>query len=232
MLIASLGLLGACPGTLAVPLSALAPARPPPLEPAQRSARRVLVMPFEDARGAEWARDTPSAFMPVVSFFHSGRKYLYPEQAGALHTRREGRAAVAGGAFDVALPQLLATTMRKMGWTPNAFTVEEGGDYDYLVRGRLVETRYQEHASLALALAAGLLGAPCYFTYLDLAFEVSIYRADDQAHPLVAKTYRFHDERIGGLYYNAPSAFGMFVRGLERTLPEVVRDLALAVGPG
>jgi hypothetical protein len=212
-----------------VPLRDLALRAPPPIAQGQRGQARILVAPFSDERGHTWARDMPTSHIPVVSLFHQGSHFYYPEQSGTLHHELDGKSQVASGALDSAMPALLVQTMRRMGLTPNAFTVEEGGEYDYLVRGTLRSSRYSVHTSLMTALVVGLFGVPCIFTSLDLELEVELYAAEDPARPLLTRTYRFADSRIGGIYYNSASAYGLFVHGLEEMLPEVVRDLAASV---
>ena len=39
----------------------------------QRTAKHILVVPFEDLRGAEWASTTPDRYIPVVNWFHQSR---------------------------------------------------------------------------------------------------------------------------------------------------------------
>jgi hypothetical protein len=212
-----------------VPLRDLALRAPPAVAKGQGGQARILVAPFADERGNAWARPMPTSHMPVVSLFHRGTHFYYPEQSGMLRHELDGKAQMVSGALDSAMPALLVQTMRRMGLTPNAFTVEEGGEYDYLVRGKLRSSRYSVHESLMTAIVAGLVGVPCFFTSLDLEFEVELYSAEDATRPLFTRTYRFADSRIGGIYYNTPSAYGLFVHGLEQVLPEVVRDLAVSV---
>jgi hypothetical protein len=212
-----------------VPLRDLSLRASPPLDAPLRTGRRILIMPFSDERGATYARATATSHVPVVSLFHSGQHYYYPEQAGALHSVQDGRGQVASGALDSAMPDLIAGMMRRMNLSPHVFTVNDGGTYDYLLRGRLRTSRYAIHTSVITGVLLGLLGVPCYFTNYQLEYEVELFSSVDQAHPLMKQTYRWSGSRTGGLYYNSPTAHPLFTRGLEETLPQTVRDVAIAL---
>jgi hypothetical protein len=224
-----LALLSGCPGVRMVPLRDLTLRASAPLDAPLRTGRRILIMPFSDERGDTYARATPTSHMPVVSLFHSGEHYFYPEQAGALRSQQDGRGAVASGALDSAMPDLIAGMMRRMNLSPHVFTVTDGGTYDYMLRGRLRTSRYTIHTSVITGVLLGLLGVPCYFTNYQLEYEVELFTAADQAHPVMKQTYRWGGSRTGGLYYNSPTAHPLFTRSLEDTLPQTVRDVAVAL---
>jgi hypothetical protein len=235
LLIAMVGMVG-CPGPRAVRLEQLTLAQPAALEPGLQSGRRFVVTRFVDERGAEFSRQHPTSHMPVINWFHSGYTAAYPESAGLVREHGAQRDGVAVGAFDVALPSLLATTMKKMGM-PNVSATAEASlvaptsppEMDYVVSGRLRKARYTTHESLIACIALGLLGVPFQSQALELELEVYLFQAGAPEHPIWQRSYRFADRRIGGLYYNHPTAHPLFVRALEATLPEVVRDLAVAV---
>jgi hypothetical protein len=236
VLVLLVGLAG-CPGPRAVRLDQLTLAQPVALEPGLRSGRRFVVTRFVDERGAEFSRMHATSHMPVINWFHSGHTAAYPESAGLVRESGGRRDAVAVGAFDVALPSLLATTMKKMGLSPNVSATAEASlvapvtapEMDYVVSGRLRKAKYTTHESLIACIALGLLGVPFQSQALELELEVYLFQAGAPEHPIWQRSYHFADRRIGGLYYNHPTAHPLFVRALEATLPEVVRDLAVAV---
>ncbi len=225
----AVAVLTGCPGVRMLPLRDLSLRAAPPLDAPLRSARRILVMPFSDERGGTWARATATSHIPVVSLFHSGEHFYYPEQSGALRSDLDGHGQMASGALESAMPDLITSMMRRMNLTPHAFTIADGGEYDYLVRGRLRTTRYSVHSSVLTGVLLGVFGVPCFFTDYYLEYEVELYAGADHSRALMKRSYRFSGSRTGGLYYNAPSAYGLFTRSLEQTLPRVVQDLAVAI---
>jgi hypothetical protein len=222
-----------CVGVHVQPLARLPLAAPRPLDPAQQSEARVLFYPFDDDRGDEFSRDFATANIPVVSLLHSGGTRRYPE----LGLSDEGRrgATVYVGELTTALPSLLADTARRTRLTPNAAALTELGprvdpnEADYIVTGRIRETRLDTHESVLLGAVLGLLGVPHYYGRLDVAYEVSLYRSSDRVTPLWRRLYRVSDRRVGGLYYNHGLATPMLTRALERSLPEVIAELAAAL---
>jgi len=195
----------------------------------QRTAKHILVVPFEDLRGAEWATTTPDRYIPVVNWFHQSTRVFYPEQAGMLRGYEKHRGFVSTGAIGAALPVVLTRVMQQMGFSDDAKVDDGKGDgtpYDYVVTGRIKRTCFRHHDSFITALTVGIFGVPFQFARYELEYEVSLYDAKDRATPLFSRSYKYEAKRNIGLYYNHTWAYPMFVAGLADTLPNVVADLA------
>lgn len=228
--------LGGCAGVRVQPLARLPLAQPRAVDPAQQSEARVLFYPFEDDRGGEFSRAFPSANIPVISLLHSGGTRRYPELGLADEGKRG--ATVYVGELPTALPSMLADTARRARLTPNAAALTElgprvdAGEADFIVTGRIRETRLDEHESVLLGCALGLFGVPHYYGRLDVTYEVSLYRSSDRATPLWRRTFKVSDRRVGGLFYNHGLATPMLTRALERSLPEVIQEIAQVLPRG
>jgi hypothetical protein len=203
------------------------------VEPHERTEKRILIAPFEDERGGEYTRQSPDRYIPVVSWFHSAEQIHYPEQAGMLRSRDHSRHTVTVGELGAAMPSLLSDMMRRMQLTNNAVAGKvletPPQDYDYVIAGRLKRTRFRADRSAVLHLALGLVGVPYEFAAYDLEYEIVMFDTRNPATPIFRRTYVYRDKRAVGVYYNQEWAYPMFVRGLEQTLPEVVRDVAAIV---
>jgi hypothetical protein len=205
------------------------------VDAARQTDKKFLVQTFEDLRGGEYGYLYPTSIIPVVNFFHIGAYNKYPEQAGILRASRGGRATVSVGALDSAMPFLLSDMMRKMRFTSNATPLDETNTkvdlrgFDYVVTGKLTNTRFSYHVVMVPLALLGILGVPYTFTFYDLDYEVAVALARDPGAPFMRKTYTFSDSTVVGLYYGQSAAFDMFIGGLEKTLPAVVQDIAQAV---
>jgi hypothetical protein len=214
----------------AQPLTELTLTRPP-LAEGLHTDKRILVMPFRDMRGGEYLRIAPSSNVPVVNWFHSGELVFYPEHVGMLRTHVPRGDAVTVGSIGSAMPSLLVDTLRKMEIAPWAVA---GGDdpnivapdFDYVVTGRILKTRFRQDQSAILQLGLGLFGVPYRFATYDLEYEISLFDNRDPSRAVFTHVYSTTEHVAQGLYYNHDFAYPMFVRGLERTLPEVAQDLA------
>lgn len=229
-LIALAGLLAAGCAVHAQPLADLRLVYQARVPSQMRSDRRILVVPFEDARGPVYTRSSPDAHIPVVNWLHQGRELHYPEQAGKLRHASARGAAVTVGEVGGAMPALIVDAMRHMGLSERA---EAGGrpdllapSFDYVLTGRVLRTRVAEDESFLLGVALGIIGVPFRFHRYDLAYEVSLWDNRDPTKPVFQRCYTSTERRAGGLYYNHDPAYSMFVRGLERSLPRLVEDLA------
>jgi hypothetical protein len=223
--------LAGCPAVLVQPLAQIPLVTDGTVDAARQGDRRIVVYPFEELRGAELGRASVSASIPLVSLLHAGYRIDYAE-----HSLPGGGddPAVATGTLDQALPSLLAAQMRRMRLTPNAAATVELGPRadpraDYVVTGKLRRARYEQQESDLLGALLGLLGVPHLFARYELEYEIALYRGGDRATPLLRKSYRFTDSRVGGLYYHQAPRRALFVRGLQQTLPRVVEDIALAL---
>lgn len=228
-------LLAGCSGSQALRLDSHDISFDGPVEAPEKADAHFLLLPFEDERGPEFGYVYPSTFIPIASLFHMGGYTGYPENAGILKGRQDDQWVVSVGTLDQAMPYLLATLMEQMKLSTNSvpldsFEVEVAPEpFDYLVKGRLIKTRYNEHVNIVPLGILGLLGAPYRFSDYEMEFEVSVFAAADLASPVLKKTYSFSDEKVGGAYYNHHAAWKMFMAGLENTLPQVIRDVAAAL---
>lgn len=229
------GLLAGCSGSQALQLRSQPIPFDDPVEAGEKAGANFLLLPFADDRGEEFGYIYPSTFIPVASLFHMGGHTGYPENAGILKNHQDHGRVVTVGTLDQAMPYLLATLMGKMGLTDkavplNTFDVEQAPEpFDYLVKGRVIRTLFDEHFNLVPLGLLGPFGVPYRFSDYEMEFEVSVYAAGDLANPVLQETYTFSDEKVGGAYYNHHAAWKMFMAGLEKTLPQVVRDVAAAL---
>lgn len=197
--------------------------------------KAFLLYPFEDLRGGEYGYLYPSTFIPIVQFFHLGFYHRFPEQAGILLANRGGRPVVSVGSMESAMPYLLATMMRQMKLSDRATPLESVNakvdlrSFDFVVHGKVKKTKFARHVNIVPLAVLGLLGVPYDFQSLEMEYEVLVFRSSDLVHPILRRTYSFNDSTAVGLYYNQSAAFDMFIRGLETTLPKVVRDVASVV---
>ena len=99
-------------------------------------------------------------------------------------------------------------------------------DFDYVLSGKLTSTRFHAGQSPIIHLLVGLLGVPYEIASYDLEYEVTLFDTRNPYVPVFQRAYVFKDRRAVGVYYNHEWAYPMFVRGLERTLPQVVGDVA------
>jgi hypothetical protein len=185
----------------AQPLTELSLTRPP-LAEGLRTDKNILVMPFRDMRGSEYLRIAPSSAIPVVNWFHSGEQVFYPEHIGMLRAHVMGGNAITVGSIGTAMPSLIVDTLRKMEIASCAVA---GGDNQ---------------------LGLGLLGVPYRFATYDLEYEISLFDNRDPSRAVFTRVYSTTEHLAQGLYYNHDYAYPMFVRALERTLPQVAQDLA------
>ena len=82
--------------------------------PLAHTDKRILIAPFEDLRGPEYARFSAGRFIPGVHLFHYSEQFHYPEQAALLHTREHHHTVITTGALGAAMPTLLVDMMRRM----------------------------------------------------------------------------------------------------------------------
>jgi hypothetical protein len=221
----------ACAPLKVLPLARLPLAGGSALDRPRQGERHIVVYPFDDDRGDEFARFSASNSIPLVNLFHNGVRCDYPEQSA--FSMADG-SAVTVGTLDQALPSLLAATMRQMRLTPNASAAGElpvatRTRADYLVTGRLRRSRYESSESPLLGATLGLLGVPHRVDRFELEFEITLFKGENTGLPLMRRTYHFSDAQVVGLYYHLEARHTLLVRALEQTLPKAVDDLALAM---
>ncbi len=190
------------------------------------STRRIVLGPFVDARGDQFARIRA---LPVVGIFHRSAELYYPEVAGELHGYEDHHAFVTTGSLDGALPSMLAQTMQQMQLAPSVALASDGRDGDYFVTGKLVRSALRHDTIPIAAWVGGLLGVPFAVTHFELAYEVAVYDVKMPTQPLFVRTYEGRGKRVQGLYYNHDSGYALLLENLKATLPEAVRDISRAI---
>jgi hypothetical protein len=196
---------------------------------AQHTQKSILLLPFEDLRGAAFASVSPTMFIPVAHLFHEGRDAYYPEQ-GMLRSESLFQGAfMLTGSVASAMPVILAHAIKAMGLTDAAvsasFTAEQR-DYDYVLVGRLKRTHFRDDRTGILQLVLGPLGVPTGAAHYNFEYEVTLLDGHDRSRVLFTRVYQFNDKRTLGYFYNHNWAYKMFLGGLDHTVPEVVSDLA------
>lgn len=206
------------------------------VDPANQTSKKYLLYPLEDLRGDKFSFVYPTSYLPPFFFFHAGGWNQYPEQSALVLGSQGGRAFVTVGSLPESFPHLLATAMREMRFTSNATPIEqvntrvELSSYDYVVTGKLTRRKLSSHVNpIPLLYPVSIIGAPFQFVHFDGEFEVSVFSSGSLDKPLMTKTYSIKGTKLAGLYYGHSAAFDLFIGGLEKTLPQVVTDIA-AVG--
>jgi len=179
---------------------------------------RIAVESFVDGRGASF--ESGSGHNP---FFRQA-SVSYPEDAGLLRDRGH---VMAVGSLDTALPVLLARTMEQMALSPSVAV--GGAPADYVVTGKLVRAELNTRKSPIAARVVGLLGIPFASERVDLEYEIWVADARDPSHPIFHRGYTYGERSLVGLYYGHHAAYDLLRRGLDATLPQVVRDIAAVV---
>jgi hypothetical protein len=199
---------------------------------AQHTQKSILLLPFEDLRGDAFARISPTMFIPVAHLFHEGHDAYYPEH-GMLRDDGMFKAPfMLTGSVASAMPVILAHAIRAMGLTDAAVSASfsaEQRDYDYVLVGRLKRTHFRDDRTGILQLVLGPLGVPTGAAHYNFEYEVTLLDGHDRSRVLFTRVYRFDDKRTLGYFYNRNWAYKMFLGGLNKTVPDVVSDLALAL---
>jgi hypothetical protein len=98
--------------------------------------------------------------------------------------------------------------------------------FDYIVKGKLKSTRLHLAGNLLPLGLLGLLAVPCIFIDYHLEYEVIVHRNAPEGGEIMRKSYEWSGKKTVGFYYNLTASYDLFVEGLQKTLPEVVKDLA------
>ena len=178
---------------------------------------RIAIAPFVDGRSGEFGRVRRS---PV----YARTRIAYPENAGAFVDRDR---VVAVGSLDTALPLLLAREMEQMELVPSVAL--GAAPADWIVSGRLLRAEVDSAHSRVVAAALGLFGVPFGVERTRLEYEIWVAPASEPSRPMLHRTYSFAGRAVVGLYYGQHAAYDLLLRGLETTLPEVVRDVSRLV---
>jgi hypothetical protein len=197
-------------------------------EPTFRAAtftgKRVLVRRFSDARPREATRSMGGAGVIAPTGYTSEYTMAYAERGA------RGKVTVYYGSMPSDLPYLLARSLPG----DNVSVADElpdagaGGAWDYVVEGRLLETRNTSWVHLGLA-ALGVLGTPGRFSRYELSYELSLYAGADPEHPLLTRTYAFDDRVAVGIYYGRKRAERLPREAIESVLAHSARDLITEV---
>jgi hypothetical protein len=202
---------------------------------ARHTDKSFLMYPFEDERGGEGAYLHLPDFVPLVNLFYVALTQRYPENGGLLRGAPDGKSVVATGSLPHAMPYLLGNLMRQMevatNWAPveNIDPQRDLSKFDFVVRGKIKHTRLKVAGNaIPLGLLA-ILGVPYIFVDYDFEYDVILLRNGGDNAELMRKTYYWSGKKVIGLYYHWTAFYDLFVSGIQKTLPEVVRDLANAL---
>src|SRR5262249_18310216 len=147
----------------------------------------------------------------------------------------DGKSVALTGSLSSAMPYMLGNLLRQMGfatrWAP-VESVDAQRDlktFDYVIRGRIKSTKLHivgNAVPLGILMILGFL-----YVFLDYQIEYEVIMLKNQPeggepNQIARKTYEWSGKKVVGLYYHWSAAYDLFVEGLNRTLPEVVSDLA------
>ncbi|MFC1705237.1 hypothetical protein ACFL59_00260 [Planctomycetota bacterium] len=199
---------------------------------------KILIYPLDDLRGGEFLYIFPSSFIPVVNFFHAGNIHRFPEQSAMLRSTQGTKPMVMVGALDSAFPAILARSIRALKLSNQVVPIEEVNvktelsSFDYVVRGKLKNSKLTTHINFVPCALLAILGAPVLFVNYDLELEISAFGGSDPATPVFTKAYYISESKVAGLYYNHNAYYDLFLETLEQTTVKVVKDLAKALKGG
>jgi hypothetical protein len=206
---------------------------PPSGEKVIATDKSFLIYPFEDERGVEAGLFPFIDFVPGVDMIYSHVYARYPETSGLLRGNVDGRSVVTTGELPHAMPYMLGTLFRQMGFATAWAALDEVDPqrdlktFDYVIRGRLKSTRLHLAGNFLPLAFLSVLGLPCVF--VDYRIEYEVVLSKNGGGELMRKTYEWSGKKAVGIYYHWTAAYDLFVEGLSRTLPRVVGDLAGAL---
>ena len=205
---------------------------PPSGAQLQSTDKSFLIYPFEDQRGEEAGLFPFIDFVPLIDLFYSHVYVRYPENSGLLLGKREGKKVAAQGALDQAMPYMLGNLIRQMGfatrWAP-LDSVDAQMDlksFDYVIRGRLKSTRLHMAGNFLPLGILGLLGVPCIFIDFRIEYEIILFKNQQEGGEIFRQTYTWSGKKAVGFYYHLNASYDLLVEALNKTLPQVVTDLA------
>ena len=195
----------------------------PPSEDPVFADQRVLLRRFSDARPEEFSRNLPGG-----GFFHGGSRHEYSPTY--VDEGKQGAKVVYHGSLPHALPYLLARSLpgdnvRVADALPDAGATAH---WDYVVEGRLLRTRDTFRGGVAWIYLAPL-GTPTGIRRYEMAYELSVFAADDPHHPIVTRRYDFDEKAKMGLYWSAKRAQLLPLHGLQTLVARSAEDLVAEV---
>lgn len=169
-----------------------------------------------------------SSQIPFVNLIHSGATLEYPEHGGLSSSDNDNHVRRVGG-LDRELPFLLARALPG----DNAVVEDELHDlgqaapnFDYVVRGRVVQTSMTRQESVVLAFV-GLLGVPMVFSRQQFHLEIEVHRADGRR--LIQRRIERDLRRAEGLYYNHGSTNALALEAITESMEEAAHEVMLAI---
>jgi hypothetical protein len=218
------------------------PPRTEVVSSSKQSDARVLIGEFQDLRGENYARVSPTTVIPVVDFFHIGITAYYPESNGSIWTTEGGRRTVMVGSIPQAFPHVLAREIREAKVTPHATPSEdlnvtsESSQFDYRLSGQLRRTSVTSDFNPFPGAVLALFGAPYGVGTFRMEVTTELTRIGGDV--VAEHTYEVRDALLVGLYYNLDYGHRGFVNGLEEVTDAIIVDLAAdladdhGAGPG
>ena len=188
----------------------------------------VLVDRFDDLRTPEYGRAFATGQIPFVNLLHAGGQAEYPEHAGLLDGKDGKRPVRRIGGLDTELPFLVARALPGHALADDDPRARQGGAWDYVVDGRVLQSTVTQHSSFALG-AVALLGVPMVFSRHELRLEVTVASAKAKGAPFFQKVYRFDERMAEGLYYHHGSARRLTERAVKQTVERIAKDVVVAV---
>ncbi len=195
----------------------------PPSENPVFVDQRVLLRRFSDARPEEFSRNLPGG-----GFFHGGSRHEYSPTY--VDQGKQGATVVYHGSLPHALPYLLARSLPGDNVRVADALSDAGAtaDWDYVVEGRLLRTRDTFRGGVAWIYLAPL-GAPTGIRRYEMAYEISVFAADDPDHAIVTRRYDFDERAKMGMYWSAKYAQRLPLHGLQTLVARSAQDLVAEV---
>jgi len=201
-----------------IPIAALPEAEGPPVS--------LLVCRFTDLRSDRLVTPSPIGMIPGPNLFYTGSTIHRVDRGGFLGYRG-GRPQARMGDLEMALPDLLAASIREVRphWpieiTASPERCRSGGDAQLVIDGAIRRTDMRVHTNVVPLGMLALLGLPFSFLHFDGELDIEIRHADTGA---VAWRHGFEiDERRNvGLYYGYKAAYEMFSALLRETVAQSV----------
>ena len=205
--------------------------------------KSIAVVPFEDGRmfgGANKTKSTSLMLNLVPLVWYTTGEVSHPEVVYNTTDLEFASTVKASGSMEEALPQILADHLGRARLFSKAtfVTSEEVDGYDYVLRGRLVNSTVKaERYSYLLgpaAIAPYLLGAPMAKYSASLTVEWQLYNASGK--PIGAGKAMLKDpiEQYVALYYgmwadNKTMPIGLYVEAIKTVNQQIINDVIEAV---
>ncbi|MDC0668221.1 hypothetical protein [Nannocystis radixulma] len=201
-----------------VPVSALPEAAGPPVP--------LLVCRFADHRDTRLVTPSPVGLIPGPNLFYTGST-LHRVDRGGFAGVTGGRPHVRMGDLEMALPDLLAASIREVrpNWpievTASPDRCRSGGDAMFVIDGAIRRTDLRMHTNIVPLGLLGVVGAPFSFLQFDGELDVEIRQAGTGA-VLWRHGFEIDERRAVGFYYGGKAAYEMFSALLRETVAQSV----------